>query len=92
MDSRIRGVTTVPKLLATTVGAFRDLLRAEVKLLAKEAATFAQGKARSMGLLLGAAVFGLHRARVPCGRRGGGARERAPRLGRHPDRRGRSSS
>ena len=59
MDSRIRGATAVPRLLATTVGAFRDLLRAEAKLLAKEAAAFGQGKARSMGLLVGAAVFGF---------------------------------
>jgi hypothetical protein len=59
MDSRIRGVTAVPKLLATTVGAFRDLLRAEAKMLAQEAAAFAQGKARSIGLVVGAAVFGF---------------------------------
>jgi MFS family permease len=59
MDSRIRGATAVPKLFATTIGAFRDLLRAEVKLLLKEAGAFAQGKARAVGLLVGGAVFGF---------------------------------
>jgi hypothetical protein len=59
MDSRIRGATAVPRLFATTVGAFRDLLRAEAKLLIKEAAAFAQGKAQGLGLLVGGAVFGF---------------------------------
>ena len=59
MDSRIRGATAVPKLFATTVGAFRDLLRAEAKLLMREAGTFEQGKARGVALLLGGAVFGF---------------------------------
>jgi MFS family permease len=59
MDSRIRGATALPRLLATTVGAFRDLLRAEAKLLVKEAGVYAQGKAIGVGLLVGGAVFGF---------------------------------
>jgi cytochrome c biogenesis protein CcdA len=59
MDSRIRGATAVPRLFASTIGAFRDLLRAEAKLLVKEASSFAQDKARGVGLLVGGAVFGF---------------------------------
>jgi hypothetical protein len=59
MDSRIRGATAVPRLFASTIGAFRDLLRAEAKLLAKEAAAYGQEKAMGVGLVVGAAVFGF---------------------------------
>ena len=59
MDSRIRGATAVPKLFATTIGAFRDLLRAEIKRLVEEAKAFGQAKARSAALLAGGAVFGF---------------------------------
>jgi 4-hydroxybenzoate polyprenyltransferase len=59
MDSRIRGATAVPKLFATTIGAFRDLLRAEAKLLAKKAAEYGQEKAMGLGMMVGAAAFGF---------------------------------
>jgi hypothetical protein len=59
MDSRVRGATAVPKLLATTIGAFRDLLRAEIRLLVKDAGDFASAKARSVGMLVGGAVLGF---------------------------------
>ena len=59
MDSRIRGATAVPRLFASTIGAFRDLLRAELKLLAKEAAAYGQEKAMGLGLLVGGAIFGF---------------------------------
>jgi hypothetical protein len=59
MDARLRGATAVPKLFATTVGAFRGLLRAESRLLVQEASDFAAGKARSVATLLGGAVFGF---------------------------------
>ena len=59
MDSRFRGATAVPRLFASTVTAFRDLIRAEIKLLAKEAAAYGQEKAMGVGLMVGAAVFGF---------------------------------
>src|SRR5262245_59169713 len=59
MDSRIRGATAVPRLFASTLGAFRDLLRAEAKLLVKEAAAYGQEKAMGLGLVVGGAVFGF---------------------------------
>jgi hypothetical protein len=57
MDSPVRGVTAIPKMIATTVSAFRGLLRAEVRLLIQEASAFAGAKARSIGTLLFGAVL-----------------------------------
>jgi hypothetical protein len=46
-------------MIATTVGAFRGLLRAEVRLLVQEASAFAGAKARSIGALLFGAILGF---------------------------------
>jgi hypothetical protein len=59
MESRVREVTAIPKMVATTVGAFRNLLRAEMRLLVQEANAFAADKARSVGILLGGAILGF---------------------------------
>jgi Putative Actinobacterial Holin-X, holin superfamily III len=59
MDSRVRGATAIPRMIATTVGAFRGLLRAEVRLLVQEASAFAGEKARSIGMLVFGAILGF---------------------------------
>jgi protein-S-isoprenylcysteine O-methyltransferase Ste14 len=57
MGSRGNGATAIPKLFTQTVAAFRALLRAESRMLVREASAFASAKARSVATLIGAAVL-----------------------------------
>jgi cytochrome c biogenesis protein CcdA len=59
MGSRGSGATAIPKLLSQTVAAFRSLIRAESRMLVREAGDFASAKARSAATLAFGAILGF---------------------------------